>query len=594
MYEEHFGFTRRPFSAAPQVEFYYPSASAEHARTTLGRAIERAAGPGLLIGPAGTGKTLLCHVLGGQFEDDFRVVLLASGRLGSPRALLQAILYELGLPYRDREEGELRLALIDHLAPGPGCPRGMLLLVDEAHTLPLRLLEEIRMITNLVRDGQPRVRLILAGAPILEERFASPKLESFNQRIAARCYLGPLNGEETAAFVRAQLAAVDCPERGIFSDEALRAIHRATDGIPRLVNQLCDQALLLAWLGRRDAIDADGIEEAWADLQQLPPPASLEEKRDPAAGDGAVVEFGSLDDTDDAEPPSEHKPALDASTDLARIELQVAGISREMAGGPDTVPGDEFRPAGRIGPELELAFHGTADPFAETFDEEEVVIDHYASLDSNTLKNWPRVQSAEGRELAALLARHEHATPKGSDAVTPVQAVSAESNVVRESRAAENPATEQASPPAPVQEERYDDRRDAGAPPRHAPGTQAAIDVVEPPMEENVAADWEPRRAATSTAPAPRSLSSPAIKVPAEEPVLPAAKIDRVLPEVQPLIGGQESEQAPGGRVPRLRDDRDLIVIEDEPGTGEHGNVPPAGRARRQEYRQLFARLRRG
>ena len=135
------------------------------------------------------------------------MALLSSGRLSTRRALLQAILFELGQPYRGMDEGELRLALVDYLTAGEDCPQGMVLLVDEAHTLPLRLLEEIRMITNLVRDGQPAVRLVLAGGCVLEERFASPKLESFSQRIVARCYLESFNRTETQQYIRAQIDA---------------------------------------------------------------------------------------------------------------------------------------------------------------------------------------------------------------------------------------------------------------------------------------------------------------------------------------------------------------------------------------------------
>ena len=141
-------------------------------------------------------------------RDRFRVAMLASARLCTRRALLQNILFELKLPYRDRDEGELRLSLIDALEPSDECPHGMLLIVDEAHMLPLRLLEEIRMITNLVRQGQPRVRLVLAASMVLDERMASPRLESFNQRVAARCYLQSMNRDETCGYIRAQIGAV--------------------------------------------------------------------------------------------------------------------------------------------------------------------------------------------------------------------------------------------------------------------------------------------------------------------------------------------------------------------------------------------------
>src|SRR5437867_4976470 len=197
MYESHFLLSHRPFTPAPNAEAYIPTGSLEQTRQTLIRCIERAEGPGLIIGPAGTGKSLLCGVLAAHFRGNLQVAYLAGARLCTRRSLLQNILFELKLPYRDMDEGELRLSLVDHLEPRASGPDGLLLLVDEAHSLPLRLLEEVRLLTNVVRDGQSRVRLVLAGNMALEERLTSPKLESFHQRIAGRCYLQPLGRDET-------------------------------------------------------------------------------------------------------------------------------------------------------------------------------------------------------------------------------------------------------------------------------------------------------------------------------------------------------------------------------------------------------------
>ena len=224
MYEGHFQLRQRPFAAAPQSECFFPADGIESARQTLVRIVSRAEGSGLIIGPSGIGKTLLCQAVAEAFRGQLSVALLSSGRICTRRALLQAILFELRLPYRGMEEGELRLSLIDHLTPGPDGLPGLLLLVDEVHTLPLRLLEELRMITNLVRDGQPRVRLILAGGPALEERFASPKLDSFSQRLAARCYLSAMNREETTGYARYQIAAVGGDPDRVFESSAYEGI----------------------------------------------------------------------------------------------------------------------------------------------------------------------------------------------------------------------------------------------------------------------------------------------------------------------------------------------------------------------------------
>jgi type II secretory pathway predicted ATPase ExeA len=404
MYESFFELTARPFAATPLAKRYFSAAAAEEARQTLARCVERAEGVGLMIGPAGTGKSLLCQVLADQFRGDLAVALLASGHLCTRRALLQAILFELGLPYRGMDEGDLRLSLIDQLSPRAASAEsrasaGLLLIVDEAHTLPLRLMEELRLITNVVRNGQSRVRLVLAGSQHLEERFASPKLDSFNQRVTARCYLEPLDRQQTIDFVRHQIQLVGGNPDQVFDHGALHAIYQATDGIPRLINQVCDHALLLAYAGGVSKLTAAGIEEAWSDLQQLPTPASAAPGA-PAKEKSGVIEFGSLDEALADEFPhavpfriQPAEPARNAAAleRLGKIALEAAAT-------------EDFQPAGAIRPEVELVF---PNPFDEHFSEEEVIIDRYSAIQVDALANRPLVRGAESHELAALLTAAE-------------------------------------------------------------------------------------------------------------------------------------------------------------------------------------------
>jgi type II secretory pathway predicted ATPase ExeA len=393
MYESFFRFTSRPFVASPLVSSYFASESSELARQTLTRSIDRAEGPGLILGPTGVGKTLLCRMLAARFQQTFQVAMLSSTRILTRKALLQNILFELKLPYRNMEEGELRLALLDHLQPNEDCPNGILLIVDEAHSLPLRLLEEVRMITNLVRDGQPRVRLVLAGSAKLEEKFASPKLESFNQRIAARCYLEPFGRDDTIDYVLSRVAAAGGNADAIFNDGALRAIYQATDGIPRLINQVCDHALVMAFAGGRSQVDAAGVEEAWADLQQLPGPWHEASSVETPA---AAIEFGELD-ADRRVPETDDEPR-EASSDLLTVE-SIANF------GPLS---DDFlveEPVGEVTPlpvSVQPQF-SVVDPFGDGFDEEEVVINQAVIQSAEIFANRTRVVSREGRELAASL-----------------------------------------------------------------------------------------------------------------------------------------------------------------------------------------------
>lgn len=372
MYNACFGFTRRPFAAAPQAEHYFPAAAIEAARQRLARCIERAEGAAMVVGPSGTGKTLLCRVLAREFAGSLQVALLASGRLSTRRNLFQAILYELAQPYREMDEGELRLALIHHLTTSDDCARGMLLLVDDAHSLPLRLLEEIRTLTDLARKGQPSVRLVMAGGCALEERLAHPRLDAFAQRLVARCYLESLSRTETQDYIHAQVDPAGGAATRVFPADTCRSVYQATEGVPRLINQVCDHALLLAYAAGQSILEAAHVEEAWADLQQLPAPLSEEGCHE----DRGVIEFGGLDDsTTDEEalersslPPLRITPETEeADPTLGETTRQLDRIQR-MLGNVQ----DDYQPAGSIGPELELVFD---DPFQEDFEKEELVTD---------------------------------------------------------------------------------------------------------------------------------------------------------------------------------------------------------------------------
>jgi hypothetical protein len=264
---------------------------------------------------------------------------------------------------------------------GEGGSRGMLLLVDEAHALPLRLLEEIRLLSNLVRGGQPLVRLVLAGGPVLEERFASPKLDSFSQRLSARCYLEALNRSETQEYIQSQINAVGGRGDQVFSQETCQGVFQATGGVPRLINQVCDHALLLVYVAGRQRIEPTDIEEAWGDLQQLPTPWNGESKAADSTG-GGVIEFGSLDDH------AEAAPATAADAEAATPALWLGSTEEEPEGEPSQqihrieqllAEADDFQPAGSIGPETELCFEETEHPFQEEFEHEEVVVDRYAA-----------------------------------------------------------------------------------------------------------------------------------------------------------------------------------------------------------------------
>lgn len=524
MYEAFYECSERPFAAAPNATRYFPGSAIEQSRQNLARVIERSEGTGLIIGPAGTGKTLLLEVLAAEFRPRLATVLLANGRLNTVRALLQAVLFELNMPYRHMDESELRLSLVERITRQKSeQAAGLLLLVDESHSLPLRLLEELRMLTNLTHAGSPQVRLVLAGSSKLEERFASPRLESFAQRLATRCYLESLSHDETLGYIRSQIESVGGRPSNVFEDAALTAVHRATDGIPRLINQVCDHALLLGFLNGVRPVTAELIEESWADLQQLPAPWNAQPTVRVAGT--RVVEFGGLDEASDEMPeaipfPSTARPAAASSANDYRTVATSPEDQLELLEGHLQELEEDYQPAAAQPTEIELVFRGNG-LFGDGFAEEEVVLDRYASLEADLFDRRLVVASREGAELGQMLAQHVR---QPAEATLPIRA-------------------EVATPVA----------------------NQVEESVLNNILREVAQFDTDQFGTVIAT-PTQQTASQP--------------RHERVAAEDQHhYLDDAES-------------DADMIVIEDEPQrTVRH---VPAPLVKKQEYRQLFAKLRRG
>lgn len=536
----------RVFPTYPQVARYFPAASIEDARQRLGRAIERGDGPGLVIGGPGTGKSLLLQVLASQYHEKFDVVLPACARLCTRRALLQAILFELGLPYRVRDEGDLRLSLLDHLLSREECPTGLLLLVDEAQTLPISLLDELRVLTNLVRGGLPRVRLVLAGSSALEECFAHPDLESFSQRLSARCYLAPFNREETSQFVRAQLAASHASPDQLFASDAWDAIFEATDGVPRLVNQLCDRALIAASEADVLQIERATIQSAWAEIQQLPAPWETPPPTTELPAPLQVVEFGQLDEgesTSLCEIGSLTESRED--DDLELMELESTELDQEE---------ETLSPVVAAAPAPEpLVFQPASNnPFLEEFEEEEVVLDSFASWDNMFRHEAPKVRNRRDPEFATLVQ----------------QAIS---SATANETAAESKPTALRMMDTGTQD--VPDKTTAVAP--RAGNTSVRETTEWPPLRIAIVADSAPGVVESELSPSPVTMAAAAWNArqdvsaswsPEGSPAVvePAAKPETLVEEEEPV----------------------LIVEDDTP--------VPKSPVRREEYRNLFSRLRSG
>jgi type II secretory pathway predicted ATPase ExeA len=262
MYEQRFHLKRRPFPATPDDSLYYPATGHESALQTLARAVEDDEGILLLTGEPGTGKTLLGHCLTDRLGAACTSALLTHSHLVDRIALLQAVLFDLSLPFEDASEQVLRLRLTDHLLKNCALGKRFVLLVDEAHHLRPELLEELRLLGNLEAAGKKAFQVLLLAQPSIGETLKKPELSAVQQRLAVRCLIEPLGVEESLDYLLHHLRLAGGKPEKIVEEPALEALARGTHGVPRLLNQAAHQALLLADAAELPRVDAEAALEA--------------------------------------------------------------------------------------------------------------------------------------------------------------------------------------------------------------------------------------------------------------------------------------------------------------------------------------------
>jgi type II secretory pathway predicted ATPase ExeA len=293
MYVTRFGLRQRPFPATPDALFYYPAGTHEQALQRLAQAIDDGEGLALLTGAPGTGKTLLCHRLIERLGEGTAWAFLTNSHLSSRKELLQAILFDLSLPYDAQAEQELRLSLTAFLLKTYGEGRRTVLIVDEAQHLSPDLLEELRLLGNLEAGRRKALQVVLAAQSEFLQTLRLPELASLNQRLAVRARLEVLGGEESVDYVLHQVRTAGGDPEAVFDREALEVLARETQGVPRLINQAAHQALVLAHLGETDLVDVEAVLEALADLGLAEAPANA-----PFAPGGPPPVVGPLPEID--------------------------------------------------------------------------------------------------------------------------------------------------------------------------------------------------------------------------------------------------------------------------------------------------------
>ncbi len=277
MYNSYFNLNENPFSIAPDPRFLYMSEQHREALAHLLFALETEGGFVLLTGEVGTGKTTVCHCLLEQLPGDLDVAFVLNPKLTAGE-LLATVCDELRIDYpAGTTSGKILVDKINrYLLATHASGRKTVLIIDEAQNLSTEVLEQIRLLTNLETTQRKLLQVVMLGQPELRELLARPELRQLSQRITARYHLGPLERGEVSAYINHRLAVAGHRKK-LFNDQTIGLVYRYTGGIPRLINVLCDRALLGTYVQGQDKVSTSTLKTAAREVlgsDIAPPPKS--------------------------------------------------------------------------------------------------------------------------------------------------------------------------------------------------------------------------------------------------------------------------------------------------------------------------------
>lgn len=246
MYQDYFGLNSKPFGIVPDTRFLFLSDKHKEAIAHLVYALNEKNGFVQLTGEVGVGKTMACRYILANIPQDIDVALILNPRIDEI-GLLRTLCQELDIPFDNTQKAnELTQLLNSKLLAAHASGRHTILIIDEAQNLPKRTLEQLRLLTNLETDTQKLLRIILIGQPELGQMLSAHDMRQVAQRITSRYHLTTLSAEETDQYIRHRLSVAGC-HQALFKKAATRKIHKLTEGTPRLINLLCDHALIGAY-----------------------------------------------------------------------------------------------------------------------------------------------------------------------------------------------------------------------------------------------------------------------------------------------------------------------------------------------------------
>jgi len=261
MYERYFGFKERPFRLVPDPAYLFLGRSHQEAMAHLVYTVKAGEGFVALTGEVGTGKTTLCRAFLAQLEKDTEVAYIFNPP-ADPVDLMRAVNRDFGLSCESGELQELIHCLNAFLIEKKRQEKQILLIIDEAQNLNRHVLEQIRLLSNLETDRSKLLQIILVGQPELTKTLESEQLRQLRQRITLRCRLEALSLAESEAYIRHRIHLASQNGRLLFTKGAIRRIFRFSEGIPRLINMVCDRGLLAAFTEDRKVVDARTVRKA--------------------------------------------------------------------------------------------------------------------------------------------------------------------------------------------------------------------------------------------------------------------------------------------------------------------------------------------
>lgn len=301
MYETYYGLNSKPFQLNPDPSFYFGSKQHRRAKAYLEYGVQRNEGFIVITGEVGAGKTTIVRGLLASLDSEKVVAAnLVTTQLDAEDTL-RMVGAAFGVRVKDVSKADVLMALEAYLVNQTSQGKRCLLVVDEAQNLTSRAVEELRMLSNFQFGQQALLQTFLVGQPEFRTILQSPSMQQLRQRVTATCHIGPLDLDETRGYIQHRLKCAGATGRPTFDADAFEGIFKASGGIPRRINFICDRLLLLGYLGNKDAFGLDDVNEVVSEIhdESAVPASRSQEDRTTLADSGlADLTTNNLVDVD--------------------------------------------------------------------------------------------------------------------------------------------------------------------------------------------------------------------------------------------------------------------------------------------------------